>query len=306
MSMASLNEPPIFIIGMPRSGTTILFEKFIQSNSLGWLSNYSEILPAYPSVNVLCYLLNNSLIDLQGRKKQHSKVRFGNRYLPQPDEAYRFWDYYARDDFSVNYLLNTLATDAEIKRTVSAVSKILFYQRKQTFAAKLTGPGRITYLNSLFPDARFIHVVRDGRAVVNSLLKVGFWKEKGGYDKPFWKGGLDDVDLAPWHKKQRPEILAAIQWKKIVDSIRKDSLFLGQHRYIEIRYEDFIRSPDDATNHLYGFCGLEVKTTDSENKYKSVDFSDMNKKYIRNFDQSTRDDLDSLLGTTLAECGYDV
>jgi hypothetical protein len=41
------------------------------------------------------------------------------------------------------------------------IQRILFWQGKERFAAKFTGPGRIAYLRSLFPDARYIHLTRE-------------------------------------------------------------------------------------------------------------------------------------------------
>lgn len=87
-------DKPIIFIGMPRSGTTILFERFAQHPELGWLSNYCEKQPAWPVLNLLCPLLDNPVVGLRGEKKQYSRLRLGNRFYPRPNESYAFWDHY--------------------------------------------------------------------------------------------------------------------------------------------------------------------------------------------------------------------
>lgn len=306
MSSCNLKNPPVFIIGMPRSGTTIIFEKFVELEQYGWLSNYSEMYPGLPSLNLLCRLLNNKFISLRGRKKQYSSVRFGNRYLPQAVEAYAFWDMYARGNFSRDFLLNAKAGKDEIDSVAEAISKTLKYQHKDYFATKLTGPGRIAYLDSIFPDARFIHVVRDGRAVVNSLLRVGFWKEKGGFDAPFWTNGLSEDELIPWKENRHPAILTAIQWLKVISSIREEAKELPSHRYLEVRYEDFVSSPEKCVNEFYkfsGIVGIDEVIGDPDN---AATMTDMNNNSLAGLDASIRKKIDELLQPALVESGYEV
>ena len=72
----------------------------------------------------------------------------------------------------------------------ATVAGVLRYHGKARFAAKLTGPARISYVSSIFPEARFVHVVRDGRAVVQSLMKVEFWGARDRMTRPAWENGL--------------------------------------------------------------------------------------------------------------------
>ena len=305
MPVSDLKHAPVFFIGMPRSGTTVVFEKYVEFDKCGWLSNYSEMFPAYPLINMLRPLLNNRFLSLQGRKKQYSSVRFGSRYMPQTDEAYAFWDLYARDDFSRNFLLNVKASENEVLRVNRAIAKTLQYQCKEYFATKLTGPGRIAYLSSIFPEARFVHVVRDGRAVVNSLLKVAFWKNKGGFDAPFWENGLSKDEMKPWLDNRHPAILAAIQWRKVIYSIRDESNRLASDQYIEIRYEDFVNSPGNCINDLYNFSGIETASKTVYDSKSSVNITDMNKKYLADMDESVLRDINDLLRPALQEFGYE-
>ena len=256
--MTRVIEKPVFFVGCPRSGTTVIFEAASRHERLGWPTNYSEMLPAVPALNLLRRVLDNQWWAVTGRKRQHGRTVFGNRYLPQPDEAYRFWNTHAGASFAGNYLQDEAASDAVVARVRDAVSKTLFWQGRARFSAKLTGPTRMHFLHSIFPDARFVHIVRDGRAVVRSLLRVGFWREGGGLERPFWQGGLGENDIRQWQDAgSDPGILAAMQWKKIIEVAwaERESLDAGQ--YLEVRYEDFVADPHGVLRGIFAFSQLD-------------------------------------------------
>ncbi len=257
----SVLDKPIFMIGVPRSGTTIIFEALCRHELLGWLTNYSRKAPSIPALNLLRGIMDNNYFSIYGHKKQHGSTIPGNRYLPRPDEAYSFWNYYARESFARDYLAGITAEKAEAARVRSAVQKTVKYQGKQRFTTKLTGPGRIEYLNSIFPDAIFVHVIRDGRAVVDSLLRVPFWKANGGYDHPYWQNGFPDQYCQEWERSgKQKSILAALQWRNIIERTREEAMELGQSRYHEIYYEDWVKDPTTSVTKLLNYCELHTST----------------------------------------------
>jgi hypothetical protein len=88
----------------------------------------------------------------------------------------------------------------------------------------------ISVLARLFPEARFVHVVRDGRDVALSRL-----------EHPTMSASLSDL---------------AILWKRGVEKGRRMGRRLGLHRYREIRYEDLVKDPEEVTSSVCAF--LEV------------------------------------------------
>ena len=298
-------DRPVFLVGMPRSGTTIVFERLAAHPDLAWPSNYADMWPGLLSANLLRPLLDNPLLRLRGNKKQYGKVRFGNRFLPQPDEAYTFWERYAASDFRLGYLLGREAPAAERERVHRAVSKLLRYQRKSRLAAKLTGPGRIHYLHSLFPDARFIHLIRDGRAVVHSLLNVGFWQQKGGFDGPFWHGGPPAEELEPWHRADRdPGVLAAIQWAFVVRSTRAEAATLPPSQYREVRFEDFVADPDRTLTGMLQFGGLSERAFADATQPDRATVKNMSEKFRGEFDAARLERISEPMQPLLGEMGY--
>jgi Sulfotransferase family len=86
-------------------------------------------------------------------------------------------------------------------------------------------------LAELFPEARFVHVIRDGRAVAMSLLDVGFGP--------------------------RTMAQAALQWRERVGLGIAFAREVGQSRCRQIRYEDLLEDPAGAVACLCDFVGLQ-------------------------------------------------
>lgn len=282
-----------------------MFEAFCRHEALGWPSAYTDSFPKRPEINVLRRLLDNPILRLAGKKGQYGDTVFGNRLLPQPSEAYSFWDFYTRENLSRSYLCGRSADEVTIRRVHKAVRKLLAWQGRPGFAAKFTGPSRLEYLNSIFPDAKFVHVVRDGRAAVHSVLRVAFWRDKGGITEPFWTGGLTDADLRQWQDSERdPGVLAALQWKRILEIARAESALVGPSRYREIRYEDFVDSPHNVLREIYQFCDLP----DSPLAHQYVDTNtalvNMNNKYHEDFSTDYIEKLSSYMEPMLQKMNY--
>ena len=134
---------PVFFIGMPRSGTTVLFEAFSRHPALAWPTNYAETHPQMPAFNMLRRLLDNQWITLVGKKGQYVRVMPGNRYLPQPSEAYAFWNRVAHPDFARTYMRHVVVDDEDRRRIRDTIRQLMQLQKRPRFAAKFTGPPRI-------------------------------------------------------------------------------------------------------------------------------------------------------------------
>jgi hypothetical protein len=86
-------------------------------------------------------------------------------------------------------------------------------------------------IRSLFPDAQFVHVIRDGRAVARSLFDTGFGP-KNAYE-------------------------AALDWKRTIGEITRFRDTLAAGSYIELRYEDLLEDPLRMLTSVAGFLGIE-------------------------------------------------
>jgi Sulfotransferase family len=101
----------------------------------------------------------------------------------------------------------------------------------------------IPRLAELFPESRFLHVVRDGRDVAASFLDVHFGPN----------------DLAS----------AASLWRRRVDQGRADGSALGSDRYLECHYEDLLTDPETALTRVCAF--LEIPFDQAMLRYHERD-----------------------------------
>jgi hypothetical protein len=104
-------------------------------------------------------------------------------------------------------------------------------QGKRCYGDKM--PGYVLHLPSLaelFPEARFIHIIRDGRDVALSLVDLWFAERGVGQ--------------------------AAMFWKRRVEAGRSGGRRLGPSRYQEVRYEDLVEHPEETVPRLCEFAGL--------------------------------------------------
>ena len=298
-------QRPIFFIGMGRSGTTILFEAFARHPQLAWPSSYCRMYPGKLWVNGLRRLLDNRLIKLYSNKQQYGGKRLLNDYFPQPDEAYPFWNMYAGAHFARHSLYMEKCNPENINKTRDAVFQVMKWQGRDRFAAKLTGPPRISYLKSIFPDALFVNVVRDGRAVVHSLMNVDFWKQKGGLTGPFWEDYLRDEDLAMWEESGKdPGVLTAIQWRRAVEITQDEIKHLPSSDYHEVRYEDYMSQPHDVLSRLCMSMGLHDAASIHEFVDHSTPLRNMNDKYRQDYSEEYIVRLEQYMQPSLQDLGY--
>lgn len=120
-----------------------------------------------------------------------------------------------------------------------------YYGKSKTKKDFIWGDKNNFYLNHiekiamLFPDAVFLHIVRDGRDVACSYRDLS--TVKGKYAPLFSNSVME----------------TAIEWKTNLLTIRKSFDSIGWHRVCEIKYEDLIIKPRNTLNEICLFLGKE-------------------------------------------------
>ncbi len=93
-------------------------------------------------------------------------------------------------------------------------------------------------LGRLFPRARFVHVVRDGRAVAASLVRQAWVDPASG--EPIWYC--------------KDPASGARYWSQVVTTVREQASQVPG-RYLELRYEDLVQQPRQTLQRLLAFLG---------------------------------------------------
>lgn len=89
----------------------------------------------------------------------------------------------------------------------------------------------VALLAGYLPTARFIHIIRDGRDVVPSLMAMPF--------------GPDRFERA------------VLYWKRDVEAGRHAGRSIGPDRYLEVRYEELVADPSRVLTQVTTFLGLD-------------------------------------------------
>ncbi|HTL99327.1 MAG TPA: sulfotransferase [Holophagaceae bacterium] len=98
-------------------------------------------------------------------------------------------------------------------------------------------------MNLLYPEAKFIHIIRDGRDVMLSAYHNNLKNNTPGVKEAGLDGFLDE---------------AARQWGLIVKRAIQTSSILG-NRYIEVRYEALLADPLPQLKRLLAFLGADAR-----------------------------------------------
>ncbi|MBE9040278.1 sulfotransferase [Oscillatoriales cyanobacterium LEGE 11467] len=187
---------PIFLVGAERSGTTVLRLMFANHPQLAWCNEFE-------------YAVDR--ISEDGT-------------LPPLEEYYEWLD--AHRVFR--------ASGFEIDRdlTYSQLVNSFLCQKKNKDGKPFVGGTVHRHFNRLlgiWPNARFIHIVRDGRDVARSCIGMG------------WAGNV-------WTGSKR--------WLEAEQLWTRFSSNLPEERFFEIKYETLIEKPVETLTHLCEFIGI--------------------------------------------------
>ncbi len=214
-----LDQAPIFIVGAARSGTTWVF----------------DILTTHPKVSGV---FESWLFT----PKDGLQALFTSAHWPPKRSG----------------LGNLIKRDELLSYTRDMASRIMSRALKPEHRFLVEkSPSHLfamPFINEVFPGARFIHVLRDGRDVsvsVRAAAKswVPSWEETFG----------------------RSIKVSARAWKHAVRRAQNEGKKLGE-RYLEIRYENIHKDPFSAYRRLFDFCKISYDDDILQTVFDTTDF----------------------------------
>jgi hypothetical protein len=266
--------PVFFVVGLAKSGTT-------------WLM---KTLDAHPEV--LCKgegrffgeeYRREVLAQTQTRQQPSSlyNALLGSEYLRLWIER-SVWTRGGEVDEHIRDLVR-LATDYFLTTELSKSGKKLVGDK-----TPLLGPKFVEEIHEIYPEARVIHIIRDGRDQA-----VSFIHQQGNRAKRGRTHRLSPEELARGEAYRRsPQELsetgegmfaektlrkAAQNWDLRVGRAIEDGPALFGDRYAEVRYEDLLEHPHQEVGRLLAFLGVDTEGKLVERCVSSASFEKLSK-----------------------------
>jgi hypothetical protein len=225
---SSEQNPYVFVVGCPRSGTTLL-QRMLDAHPALAVPNDTHFIPkavkavaphAMADVIVGAPLaLNPDLVEAARTYHRFSRMELSEASVERAAAAQTYRD----------FVTALYSEHARLKGKPLAGDKTPDYARY------------LPFLHGLFPRARFIHIIRDGRDVALSGLE---WAKmgKGPGRRALWR--------------EEPVAVCALWWRWQVTTGRTDGAALGRRRYHEIRYESLVARPEETLRSVAEFLDL--------------------------------------------------
>lgn len=216
---------PVFILGCGRSGTTILGRTLQQHNRITYLNERRDLwAAAYPETDIW---------------SSQAKNRGG--------------------------ALQLKAQDSESSRS-RRLSRYFLFQAKKTGRPVLVeklpiNNFRVGLIAEAFPDARFIHIYRNGLEVARSIAERD--RQNGWFRENEYRWGLlvDYASEAPKTSTlpglvDTPYEKGLLEWRLSTEAAVQSLSKMPEESFIEVSYSDFVANPVDSIDEVLDFFGL--------------------------------------------------
>jgi Sulfotransferase family len=226
---APLHHPPVFVVGAPRSGSTLLYQVLVQAFDVGYLSNRHCRLWGAPSV-------------VERVRRVEPPPSFSSRFgrtsaADEPSECGPFWYRFFRR--SPQYVPIEDADPDRMRQLRAAVRAFGDAAGRPLVFKNLLCTLRLVPIGRALPEAVFVDIRRDLEANAASLLAAR--REIHG-------------DYATWWSAEPPEIAELRSLSpvaQVVEQVRRlealvdrDRSVLGADRFLQVGFEDLCDDPE--------------------------------------------------------------
>ena len=221
MAVTGSGNPYVFAVGCPRSGTTLL-QRMLDHHPELAVANDTHFIPHGIDDR-------SGLVDPPLTSEHVERVRTYRRFprLGLSDQA--------------------VCAAARRARSYGQFVSALYDAWGRERGKRLAGEKTPDYvrclplLHGLFPFARTVHIIRDGRDVALSALEWATATKGPG-------------KLALW--TEEPVAVCALWWRRQVVVGRRDAASVGPTRYREVRYERLVADPEVELRSIAAFLDL--------------------------------------------------
>lgn len=243
-----LHRPPVFIVGAPRSGTSLFYELLVTRYRLAYLSNLAHRFYKTPS----------AVTKLGRRALVAHRANYTSDYghidgWGAPNEGGWIWQRWLPDgDWQDETAL--VAADAQEMRATLAVQEAV---QDAAFVNKnVMHANRMRLLDAIFPGCLFIDVRRDRADTARSIIRAQSRHKGPQPDAQAW------WSVRPSNARPADVVTrAALQVNGVAADIARDGARIGTDRLHSISYEELCRNTGTTLDGVAAFLrghGLRV------------------------------------------------
>lgn len=215
LGLAGRRKAPVFVLGCPRSGTTLLYHMLLSAGDFAVYRTESNVFNLLaPRFGGMRSASNRTELMKCWLKSKLFRVSGLNG---EQIEAKIISECRGAGDF-LRLVMEEVARVQGVRRWADCTPEHLLY---------------VDEIKRQIPDALFVHIIRDGRDVALSYAKQG------------WSHPL------PWDKGERLAV-AGLYWEWLVRQGRAQGQRLGAD-YLEVRFEELVTEPQQTLLRLSEF-----------------------------------------------------
>lgn len=246
---ADLRHRPVFIIGAPRCGSTLLYQVMLEHFDFGYLSNFHCLFYGAPSL-VERLVRPSKWKTPSNFASEHGAVAGWNA----PSECGEFWYrfFHRRPQF-----VTLDETDERSMRNLRvAMRAIIRAMGRPILFKNLLSALRLRPIAHALPESLFVVVQRDWLETAHSILEARR-KLYGNYDDWFSvePPGIEEFRKMPTHEQPVEQIRSI---HRLIDEARS---YIDPKQFIDVDYGDLCRDTYATLNGLVEFfetAGLSV------------------------------------------------
>jgi omega-hydroxy-beta-dihydromenaquinone-9 sulfotransferase len=243
-----ITQPPIFILGHWRSGTTFLHELMIQDERFGYPTTYEALDPGHFLLTERYFVplfrwlvpsrrpMDNMAAGFD--RPQEDEFALCMMGVPSPYMTIAFPNHGPQFQEYLDFEGVPPRAVERWKLTLYRfLQQITYKTGKRLILKSPPHTGRIKVLQEMFPGARFVHIMRDPYVVYASTVKL--WKtlyQLHGFQRPTF-AGLEEYVFTTFLR----------MYAKLEEGRR----LVDPARFFEIRYEELVRDPVGQMRALY-------------------------------------------------------
>lgn len=267
LNLNAIKINPIFLVGPPRSGTTVLYRWFTYylDEKIAYITRLADLYPDSAFLlNWIGLKIFKEKLEIQsqhryGQIKGFTALAEGNRLWPWCEESLD-----GQEKYNSRYLFDR--TDYQKEQSITpivsyflqnVIRKLCLLMKSELLINKsVHNTIHIMELKKLFPDARFIGIIRDGRSVTKSLINAR--KDIQGNSRKWW-----GVKPSNWEKIRLlpPHLSCGKQWEGLLNDMENQLEQLPKNDFIYVRYEDFLSEPFMELEKIYSHFNLKFDFT---------------------------------------------